>query len=63
MRPVEVGNSLTLVQLEVLKYFIPHEGEITITEHGSIEIVNKGNKTIIPVGEGRKDDYREVINR
>ena len=65
-RPVAVGNSLNLVQLEVLKYFIPHEGEITITEEGSIKVVNKVTnkvtKTIIPAAEGRKDDFREVIN-
>ena len=61
-RPVAVGNSLNLVQLEVLKYLIPHEGEITITEEGSIKIVNKMTKTIIPATEGRKDDFREVIN-
>ena len=61
-RPVAVGNSLNLVQLEVLKYFIPHEGEITITEEGSIKVVNKVTKTIIPAEEGRKDDFREVIN-
>ena len=65
-RSVAVGNSLNLVQLEVLKYFIPHEGEITITEEGSIKVVNKVTnkvtKTIIPAAEGRKDDFREVIN-
>ena len=61
-RPVEVGNSLNLIQLEVLKYLIPHEGEITITEEGSIEIINKVSRTIIPAAEGRKDDFREVIN-
>ena len=61
-RPVEVGNSLNLFQMEVLKYFIPHEGQISIMEDGSIEIVNQCTKTIIPVEEGRKDDFREVIN-
>ena len=59
---MEVGNSLNLFQLEVLKYLIPHEGQISIMEDGSIEIENKGTKTIIPAEEGRKDDFREVIN-
>ena len=31
-------------------------------EEGSIKIVNKMTKTIIPATEGRKDDFREVIN-
>ena len=48
--------------MKVLKYLIPHEGEISIMEDGSIEIVNKGTKTIILAEEGRKDDFREVIN-
>ena len=54
---------MNLQQMEVLRYFIPHEGMITILESGSIEIVNdESTRTIIPVSEGVKYDFREIIN-
>ena len=61
-KQVGVGNAVNLEQLIVQKYYIPHEGQITINEDGSILVKNDNEKTLIPEEYGVIDDYREVIN-
>ena len=61
---IEVGGSVNLQKLNILKYYIPHFGDVTINEDGSILIENSEEKlkTKIRKCDAVLDDYREVIN-
>ena len=61
---IEVGGSVNLQKLNILKYYIPHFGDVTINADGSILIENSEEKlkTKIRKCEAVLDDYREVIN-
>ena len=54
-----IGN---FKDFRIIKYTIPHEGIITITKDGNIEIENSKETSTIYKCDGIIDEYREIIN-